>query len=144
MILNLDHVVRLNIFSLLNAVEAKGRWESWCVCALQKKLDLDAEERTIIGWRKERTEPVFDEDGKMKEPPRDYVLWNRLSTLPLIEYEMDEDEIDLICKALENAVIVQARDGEWYNPLNEQLPKPKKAMPLPQNGMVPVGAASGR
>jgi hypothetical protein len=133
MILSLSHVARLNLISLFDGLECKGRREAWLVCALQERLELSDEEREAIGWRKQRTE-----DG------REYVLWNAQQSLPVRDYEMSEDEVARICGALDKAPVVLARDKSWFRPLMEQLPEPKEEPAPPSNGLVHAGAMSAR
>jgi hypothetical protein len=110
----LDHNQRLNIIAALDRLECAGRREAWAVCALQQKLDLNEEERSIIGWRKQRTP-----DG------REFVLWSNGPALDPRYYDLDDQEIERITKALDKYPVILARDKTWWEPLIAQLPEPE-------------------
>ena|SRR5215475_11242758 len=111
MILNLDHTQRLNVIAILDGLECHGRREAYAVCRLQEQLDLNDDERTIIGWRKQK-----DDKG------REYVLWNAQAVIGVKPYEISEDDLSRICKAIDKYPAVLARDKNWYLPLIAQLP----------------------
>jgi len=114
--LTLDHNQRLNLVAMLDNIENVGRREAWAVCALQERLDLNDEERTIIGWRKFKRE-----DGL------EYVLYNRNGEVEPREYELPEDDIRRICHAVDRYPVVLGRDKSWWVPLTAQLPKPAES-----------------
>ena len=124
--LTLDHTQRLQLIAMLDRIESPGRREAWCVCALQQRLDLNDEERAIIGWRKQRTE-----DG------REFVLWANGPMLPPKTYELEDDDVQRIVKAMDQCPVVLGRDKAWYLPLVEQLP------PLPGEPSVEPIAVGG-
>jgi hypothetical protein len=115
MILNLTHAQRLHLIAILDGMECQGRRDAWSVCKLQEQLELDDQEREHIGWRKQKTE-----DG------REYVVWNAMANLPVREYDLSKEDADRICRALEKAPIVLARDKNWFTPLTLQLPEIKE------------------
>ena len=117
--LTLDPTQRLNVIAALDRLECQGRREAWAICALQKKFDLDDEERTIIGWRK-----MIDPDTK-----REFAMWSNAPALPPREYEVEDDDMVRIGKALDNYGVILARDRQWWEPLAAQLPIPQE-----QNG----------
>jgi hypothetical protein len=111
MTLNLTHVQRLHLIAILDGMECHGRKDAWSVCKLQEQFELDDSERERIGWRKQKTD-----DG------REYVVWNAQASLPVRDYDLSKDDTDRICRALEKAPIVLARDKSWFTPLSMQLP----------------------
>lgn len=114
MIISLDHNQRLNLVTMLDAIENIGRRETWAVCALQQKLDLSDEERQAIGWRKVRAE-----DG------REFIMWNRSGDgVAPREYDLPEDDMRRLCNAVDRYPVVLGRDKHWWLPLTAQLPKP--------------------
>jgi hypothetical protein len=126
--LNLDHTQRLNLVAILDGLECQGRREAFAVCRLQEKLELNDEERTHIGWRKQK-----DERG------REFVLWNAQAQLPSIDYEFPDDDVQRICRALDKYPVVLARDKNWYLPLTMQLPEKEEQKAEP----VAAGAYDG-
>ena len=124
--LTLDHVQRLNLIVILDALECQGRREAFAVCRLQESLDLSDGERTQISWRKHKAP-----DG------REYALWNAQQSLPVRDYEIADDDIKRICKALDAFPVILARDKAWFKPLTAQLPMPAEA-----NGIASANAAA--
>lgn len=112
MILSLDHNQRLNLVSMLDMLESVGRREAWAVCALQEKLELTDEERKAIGWQKTQAN-----DG------REFIIWNRLSTIEVRDFDLSEDDVRRICHAIDKYPVVLARDKHWWVPLTTQLPE---------------------
>ena len=115
MMLSLDHNQRLNLVAMLDGLECQGRREAWAVCNLQQQLDLSDGEREAIGWRKQKTP-----DG------REYVLWN-MSGIDARPYELNDEDILRICRAVDQYRVVLGRDRSWWEPLTAQLPKPAEA-----------------
>jgi len=113
MTLSLDYNQRLNLVAMLDALENVGRREAWAVCALQEKLDLNDQERLAIGWKKIKTD-----DG------REYILWDRNTSLESHEYDLPEEDIRRICNAVDKYPVVLGRDKHWWSPLAAQLPRP--------------------
>lgn len=97
---------------MLDLLENYGRRETWAVCALQERLDLNDEERQSIGWRKTRAD-----DG------REFVIWNRLSVIDAREYDLSDDDVRRICAAIDKYPVVLGRDKHWWVPLTAQLPE---------------------
>ena len=116
MTLTLDHNQRLNLVAMLDILECQGRREVWAVCALQTQLDLNDQERETIGWRKLRSP-----DGN------EYVVWNRTSSLEYHSYELEDDDVKRVCRAVDNYRVVLARDRNWWEPLIIQLPLPEQS-----------------
>jgi len=114
MTLNLDSTQRLNLVAILKSMEVVGRFEVWKTCQLANSIDLNDQEREAIGWRK-----VKVADNK------EYVVWD--TTIQPLEYRLETDDIERICKAVDIARIVPARDLFWYDPLVAQLPPPKES-----------------
>lgn len=110
MILNLDHNQRLHLVAALDGYESHGRREGFTVCRLQEKLDLNEEERMIIGWR------------KMKADEREFAVWSNSNGLPVREYDLSDIEIKCICAAIDKYPVVLGRDKGWWVPLTMQLP----------------------
>ena len=124
----LEPTQRLNIIAGLDRLECQGRREGWAVCALQKCLDLTDEERAIIGWRKQRTD-----DG------REYAMWSNGSALPPRSYDLEDQDIQRICKAMDVYPVVLVRDRAWWEPLTAQLPAPQQDNGTEQH-VVPAAA----
>lgn len=113
MVLTLDHTQRLNIIAMLDRLECQGRRETWAVCALQAKLDLNDEERERIGYR------------KMKAPDgREFVLWANDNGIAVKNYDLEDAEVKRISQAMDKYPVILARDRMWWEPLNAQLPEP--------------------
>lgn len=115
MTLTLDHITRLNLVAVLDLLECKGRREAWSVCRLQEQLDLDEGERGAIDLRRESAG-----DG------REYYRWDQTRTLAPRNYELPEEDVQRICRALDNVPLVLGRD-RWYKSLEAQLPQPAEA-----------------
>ena len=116
MVLNLDHNQRLNVIAILDGLECAGRREAFAVCRLQEKLELSDQERETIGWR------------RMKAPDgREYVLWSNNGSIEAREYDLAEEDINRICRAMDNYRVVLGRDTHWWTPLTAQLPEPVEA-----------------
>lgn len=113
MVLSLDHTQRLNVIAMLDRLEVQGRREIFAVCDLQKKLDLSDEERTLIGYRKLKTD-----DG------REYVMWGNNGEIQIHEFDLPEDDVKRICNAVDKYPVVLGRDKHWWLPLTAQLPAP--------------------
>ena len=110
MILTLDHNQRLNLVAMLDNLENFGRRETWAVCALQEKLDLNDHEREVVGWRRMRAE-----NG------REYVVWNREVEAEPKDFELTDDDVKRICGAIDKYPVVLGRDKHWWIPLTTQL-----------------------
>ena len=41
------------------------------------------------------------------------------------DFELSDQEINLLCSALDKYPVVMARDKSWWLPLTKQLPEPK-------------------
>lgn len=116
MVLSLDASQRLNLVAILDGLECPGRREGFAVCRLQEKLDLTDQEREAIGWR------------KLKSPDgREYVMWNSNGTFDRREYDLAEDDVQRICRAMDKFPVVLGRDKSWWLPLTAQLPEPEEA-----------------
>ena len=111
MILTLDHNQRLNLVAMLDLLENFGRRETWAVCALQEKLDLNDGERERVGWRRTRAD-----NG------REFVIWNRETDIEPRDFEFSEDDVKRICNAIDKYPVVLGRDKHWWVPLTAQLP----------------------
>jgi hypothetical protein len=114
--LTLDGTQRINLFSMLDAVEAQGRREAWAICALQSKLELNDEEKQAIEFRK-----VKGADG------REFMLWKNNGHIEPREYELSDDDVGRVCRAVDNYRVVMGRDRAWWEPLVAQLPEPEEA-----------------
>jgi hypothetical protein len=112
MTLTLDHIQRLNLVAILETLESAGRREAWAVCKLQDQLELNDEEKSAIGLKKE-TAP----DG------RERLVWDVTKPTIYCEYEFQNEDIGRICHALDKVPIVLSRD-RWFRTLNAQLPEP--------------------
>jgi hypothetical protein len=112
---------------MLDGVECTGRREAWAVCRLQEQLNLSDAERDAIGWHK------IVQDG------REYVLWQQNgASHEVMAFELNDDDVQRLCRALDQFRMVPARDRNWYEPLVRQLPEP----PLPALGPPPALAAA--
>lgn len=110
--LQLDVPQRVNIVAMLDAVECPGRRETWAVCRLQEQLSLTDEERAAIGWRK------IIQDG------REYAIWQSNIACEARDYELSDDDIARLCRAVDQFRVVLGRDRAWWEPLTRQLPAP--------------------
>jgi hypothetical protein len=117
-ILHLDHEQRLNIIAMLDGIEppdkysGNGRRGGWVICALQDKLKLSDEEKTAIGFRE-----VQNQDG------RKLFAWSNQEG-SLRDYELPDDDIEIVCHALDKFKVILGRDRRWWLPLVAQLPEP--------------------
>ena len=111
MILTLDHNQRLNLVAMLDLLENFGRRETWAVCALQERLDLNDHERESVGWHRTRAD-----NG------REFVIWNREATIDPRDFDFTEDDVKRICNAIDKYPVVLGRDKHWWVPLTSQLP----------------------
>ena len=113
MTLNLDQQQRLNLIAMLDALECGGRREAFAVCRLQEKIDLSEAERDSIGWRKMRAQ-----DG------REFVLWNNNGSIQPKEYDLAQEDVNRICRAVDQYRVVLGRDRVWWEPLTALLTPP--------------------
>lgn len=113
MTLVLDHTQRLNIIALLDLVECKNRREAWAVCKLQETLDLNDQEREVIGLSREVTS-----DGQQ------FVRWDLNKTIDRREYHLSEEDIQRITQALDKIPSYVLGRDRWFKPLQAQLPEP--------------------
>lgn len=125
--LQLDIPQRVNLVVMLDALECPGRREVFAICRLQEKLQLSDEEREAVGYQK------IMQDG------REYVLWqqNEICRAPK-PFEVADDDMARLCRAVDQFRMVPARDRAWYDPLVKQLPEPSE-----QQQAQPVAALNG-
>jgi hypothetical protein len=111
--LRLDVSQRLNIVAMLDGAECPGgRREVWAVCRLQEQVDLNDDEKQAVGYRK-----LAGPDG------REYVTWQLGNGVHrLKEFELTDDDLARLCRAIDGFRVVLARDRSWYEPLVAQLP----------------------
>lgn len=117
--LRLDIAQRLNIVAMLDQAECPGgRREAWAVCKLQEHIDLTDDEKAAVGWRR-LTAP----DG------REYMTWNLNGNGAYApkEFEVSDDDVTRLCRAIDGFRVVWGRDRVWYEPLVAQLPQPAEA-----------------
>ena len=127
--LQLDVPQRMNICAMLDNLECHGRREVWAVCRLQEALTLSDEEREAVGWQK-----VVQPDG------REYQVWQlNSSSRATKNYEISDDDLQRLCRAVDQFRMVPGRDRIWYEPLIRQLPPPAE---VPASRAVVNGAAS--
>lgn len=125
--LTLDPTQRLNIIAGLDRIESVGRREAWAICSLQKMLDLNDDERAMIGWRK-----LQDDKG------REYAMWSSNGDATPRYYDLEDEDVQRICKAMDKYPVILARDRQWWEPLAAQL------TPFgDEQFQTPNGAASG-
>lgn len=113
MTLSLDHIQRLNLITLLDAIECSGRREAWATCKLQETLDLNPQEREQIGLRKETTI-----DG------RDGYRWDLSKSLEPRQYTVNQEDLDRIGRALDLVPVWVLGRERWFKALQAQLPEP--------------------
>lgn len=127
--LRLDVPQRMNIINMLDNVECHGRREVWAVCRLQEHLQLSDEEREAVGWQK-----VVQPDG------REYQVWQlNPAAREVKDYEVGDDDLQRLCRAVDQFRMVPGRDRMWYESLVRQLPPPPEA---PASQAVVNGLAS--
>lgn len=112
--LHLDAVQRLNIVAILDNVECPGgRREVYAVCRLQERMDLTDDEKEAIGWRR-----LTAADG------RTYVTFNPPNgSRTFKEFELADDDVARLCRAVDGFNVILGRDRGWYEPLVAQLPQ---------------------
>jgi hypothetical protein len=111
-ILSLNVPQRVNIVAMLDAVECHGRREAWATCRLQEQFSLSDAEKQAIGWR------TVVQDG------REYATWNNAaSATESRNYELSDDDMQRLVRAIDQFRMVPGRDRLWYEPLVAQLPE---------------------
>jgi hypothetical protein len=129
----LTHIQRLNLFLLLQGLECHStvpgvaRRQAWCICQLQDRLKMDDGETAELGL-------VWSDNGLPSISPG--------RTIPEKQLEMDEEQIHLICRALDrpDIVYVMGRD-RWFHSLQAQLPEPPAPATDKENDVTEVVGA---
>lgn len=121
----LDVPQRVNISIMLDGIEGVGRRENWAICRLQDQLKLTDEEKIAVGWQE------IVADGNT------YVRWNGPEVSRHKTFEIADDDLARLCRAIDQYRFVRARDKQWYDPLIAQLPEPPKPAEQVQS-MAPV------
>jgi hypothetical protein len=107
--LTLDYTQRLNLVGIMDGIEYPRR-EAWEICRLQHEIDLSDDEKTLIGYKIERTN-----DG------RQYAQWNNNGHIKAKEFEFDKEDSKRIEEALDKHKVVLVRDRNWWIPLVKQF-----------------------
>ena len=119
MTLTLTYTQRLNVVSMLDAMERQGRREDWSICDLQKRIDLNDAERDAIGYQ-----TLFTPDGRpyaaQWNPP------NGNSPQPM-QIELNDADAKRVIRAVDTFRMVPVRDRTWWDSLVSQLPAPEEA-----------------
>lgn len=127
--LQLDVPQRMNIVFMLDNLECPGRREVYAVCRLQEQLQLSDEEREAVGYQR-----IVQPNGQI------YQAWQVNSASQAIkDYDVSDDDIQRLCRAIDQFRMVPMRDRMWYEPLIKQLPPPAE---IPASRAVVNGAAA--
>lgn len=109
--LSLDHMQRLNLIALLDALEVKGIREIFAVYKLQESLDLDAGEKKSI---------EFVEKTVNGQPQSS---WNPEKRVAPRDFEVAADDYERIRRAVESwqGPVSPGQMRAWLKPLWTQI-----------------------
>lgn len=105
--LNLGHVARLNLHSLLGQVPAKVG-EIRLFWAIQEKLALTEKENKAVGYH--------EEVGPPPEKQR-IARWNSDQTIEEVQIDLSDEEVDILSRVLDVAQFPSQGNRVWLEPL---------------------------